>query len=67
MFYLNKLKGEYDVLLLSGLPETYARPTLGPTTAKGAGEAVGRMLNKLGRSGKVNVVPRAPECLVESG
>ncbi|MDG7009213.1 MAG: hypothetical protein JRN43_01345 [Nitrososphaerota archaeon] len=66
VFYLNKLKDEYDVLLLSGLPETYARAKLGLATAKGSGEAVGRLLNKVGRSGKVNVVPRAPECLVES-
>jgi len=67
VFYLNKLKDEYDVLLLSGLPETYARSKLGLTTAKGAGEAVGRILNRLGRTGKLNVVPRAPECLIQSG
>jgi len=67
VFYLNKLKDEYDVLLLSGLPETYARSKLGLTTAKGSAEAVGRVLNKVGRSGKLNVVPRAPECLVQSG
>ena len=67
VFYLNKLKEEYDILLLSGLPETYARSKLGLTTAKGSGEAVGRMLNKVGRSGKLNVVPRASECFVVSG
>ena len=67
VFYLNKLKDEYDVLLLSGLPETYARSKLGLATAKGAGEAVGRVLNRVGRSGKINVVPRAAECQVESG
>jgi hypothetical protein len=67
VFYLNKLKDEYEVLLLSGLPESYARSKLGLTTARGSGEAVGRMLNRLGRSGKLNVVPRAPECLVVSG
>ena len=66
VFYLSKLKDEYDVLLLSGLPETYARSKLGLATAKGSGEAVGRVLNKVGRSGKVNVVPRASEFLVES-
>jgi len=67
VFYLNKLKQEYDVLLLSGLPETYARSKLGLTTAKGSAEAVGRMLNKVGRTGKMNVVPRAPEFDVQSG
>jgi hypothetical protein len=66
VFYLSKLKEEYDIMLLSGMPETYAGSKLGLTTAKGSGEAVGRMLNKVGRSGKLNVVPRAPECLVES-
>jgi len=67
VFYLNKLKEEYDVLLLSGLPETYARSKLGLTTAKGSAEAIGRMLNKVGRTGKMNVVPRAPEFAVQSG
>lgn len=66
VFYLSKLKEEYDIMLLSGMPETYAGSKLGLTTARGSGEAVGRMLNKVGRSGKLNVVPRAPECLVES-
>jgi len=67
VFYLNKLKEEYDVLLLSGLPETYARSKLGLTTAKGSAEAVGRMLNKVGRTGKMNVVPRASEFAIQSG
>lgn len=67
IFYLNKLKEEHDVLLLSGLPETYARAKLGVATAKGSGEAVGRVLNRVGRSGKLNLIPRAPECRVVSG
>ncbi len=67
VFYLNKLKDEYDVLLLSGLPETYARSKFGLTTARGSAEAVGRVLNKIGRSGKMNVVSRASELLIESG
>ena len=67
VFYLNKLKDEYDLMLLSGLPETYARSKLGLTTARGSAEAVGRVLNKVGRSGKLNVISRAPELLVESG
>ncbi|MDA4124602.1 MAG: hypothetical protein OK438_04025 [Thaumarchaeota archaeon] len=66
VFYLNKLKEEYEVLLLSGLPEVYARSKLGLTTARGSGEAVGRILNKLGRTGKMNVVTRAAECWVSS-
>jgi len=66
VFYLSKLRDEYDLLLLSGLPEVYARSKLGLATAKGSGEAVGRILNKLGRSGKMNVVTRAAECRLES-
>ena len=66
IFYLNKLKDEYDVLLLSGLPEVYSGSKLGLTTARGSGEAVGRVLNKVGRSGKINVVTRASECRVVS-
>ncbi|MBI3840664.1 MAG: hypothetical protein HY297_01705 [Thaumarchaeota archaeon] len=66
VFYLNKLKEDYDVLLLSGLPEVYAKQRLGLTTAKGSGEAVGRLLNKVGRTGKVNLVTRASECRVRS-
>ena len=61
VFYLNKLRDEYDVLLLSGLPESYAKQRLGLATAKGSGEAVGRLLNKLGRTGKAAVVTRAAE------
>ena len=66
VFYLNSLIQEYDVLLLSGLPEVYAKSKLGLTTARGSGEAVGRLLNKVGRTGKVNVVPRACECRIAS-
>lgn len=66
IYYLSKLKEEYNVLLLSGLPEFFARNKLGLTTAKGSGEAVGRLLNKLGRTAKVNVVTRASECRVLS-
>jgi hypothetical protein len=62
IYYLAKLKEEYDVLLLSGLPELFAKGKLGLTTARGSGEAVGRVLNKLGRTAKVNLVTRAPEC-----
>jgi hypothetical protein len=64
--YLNLLKTDYDVLLLSGLPELYARSKLGLSSARGAGEALGRLLNKLGRTTKVNVVTRASDCRITS-
>jgi hypothetical protein len=66
IYYLDKLKEEYGVLLLSGLPEVFAKNKLGLTTARGSGEAVGRLLNRLGRTAKVNLVTRATECRVQS-
>ena len=66
IYYLNKLKEDYGVLLLSGLPEMFAKNGMGLTTARGSGEAVGRLLNKLGRTAKVNIVTRAAECRVRS-
>ncbi len=65
--YLARLKQDYEPVLLSGLPETFAKTNLGLATAAGAGEGVGKILNKVGRTTRVNVVQRAPECWVESG
>jgi nickel-dependent lactate racemase len=65
--YLNRLKEDYDVLLLSALPEVYAKSKLGLSTARGSGEAVGRLINKTGRTARINVVGRAPECRLSSG
>jgi hypothetical protein len=67
VYYASKLKEQYDVLLLSGLPELYSTRKLGFTTAKGSGEALARLLSKVGRTAKVNVVARASEVRVESG
>jgi len=64
--YLDRLKASYDVLLLSGLPEVYSRSKLGLGSARGSAEALGRLLNKLGRSTKVNVVTRASEIRIAS-
>ena len=66
VYYLHKLKEDYDVMLLSGLPELYAKSKLGLATAKGSGEAVGRLMGKAGRAAKVNVVARASECRIQS-
>jgi len=62
LYYLKKLRNTYGVILMSGLPELYARTKLGFTTARGSGEAIGKLLGKLGRTTKVNVVTRASEC-----
>lgn len=64
--YLDRLKTNYDVLLLSGLPEVYSRSKLGLGSARGSAEALGKLLNKLGRSTKVNVVTRASEVRIAS-
>jgi hypothetical protein len=66
IFYLSKLKEDYGVLLLSGLPEIFAKNKLGLSTARGSGEAVGRLINKLGRTAKINLVTRTGECRVLS-
>lgn len=66
IYYLSKLKEEYSILLLSGLPETFTRSKLGITSARGSAEAVGRLLNKLGRNAKVNLITRATECRMQS-
>lgn len=60
-YYLEKLKEEHDVVLLSGLPVLYAKSKLGLPVARGSSEALGRLLTKLGRTGKVNLVTRAAE------
>lgn len=62
LLYLKRLKNTYGIILMSGLPEIYARTKLGFTTARGSGEAVGKLLGRLGRTTKVNVVTRACEC-----
>lgn len=64
--YLNRLMDDYDVLLLSALPEVYAKSKLGLATARGSGEAVGRLLNKAGRTARINVLGRSPECRLSS-
>src|SRR5207244_10701818 len=66
LHYLRKLKGSYSIILMSGLPELYARTKLGFATARGSAEAVGKLLGKLGRTAKVNVVTRACECCLSS-
>ncbi len=62
--YLDALKRDYDVMLLSGMPELYVRSKLGFGASKGTGEALGKLLSKIGRSSKLNVVTRASESRV---
>ena len=62
IFYVNKLKEEYGLILMSGLPELYAKAKLGFATAKGSGDALGKLLHRLGKTTKINVVTRAAEC-----
>jgi hypothetical protein len=64
--YLRRLKEDYGVILLSGLPEFYSKSKLGLTIARGSGEGVGKLLGRLARTTKVNVVIRAAECLLSS-
>ena len=64
--YLDRLTADYNVMLLSGLPELYTKSKMKLGSARGSGEALGKLLNKLGRTSKLNVVTRAPECRISS-
>ena len=62
--YLEQLKSEYEVMLLSGLPELYAKSRIGFRTARGSEEALAKLLSKLGRNAKLNVITRSSESRV---
>jgi hypothetical protein len=64
LFYAQRLKEDYTVTLLSGLPELYTASRLRFKTAKSAGEAVNKILSTAGRNTKLHVVPRLCENLL---
>ena len=61
--YLEILKQNYSVTLLSSLPELYASGSFRFKTAKNSPEALQKMFNSLGRMAKVHVFTRASETL----
>jgi hypothetical protein len=61
---LTELKKRFDVMLLSGLPDVYVKKRLGLTPLSSSKEAVNRLIGKMQRSGKINVVIRAAETYI---
>ncbi len=59
--YIDRLKEDYTMTLLSGLPELYTATRLRFRTAKSAAEAVNKVLSSVGRNTKLHVVPRLCE------
>ncbi len=62
--YVADLKERYSVTLLSSLPELYAGGKLRFRTARGSGEALGKVFSAVGRGAKLNVVTRACETVI---
>jgi hypothetical protein len=62
--YVTELNERYSVTLLSSLPELYAGGKLKFRTARGSGEALGKVFSSIGRGAKLNVVTRACETVL---
>ena len=62
--YVTELNERYSVILLSSLPELYAGGKLRFRTARGSGEALGKVYSSVGRGAKLNVVTRACETVL---
>ncbi len=62
--YLDSLRDNYSVTLLSSLPELYASGRFRFRTAKNSADAVQKVLASAGRNAKVHVFTRAPEALL---
>ena len=64
IMYVTELREKYSVTLLSSLPELYAGGKLKFKTARGSGEALGKVFSSVGRTAKLNVVTRACETVI---
>ncbi|MDA4116840.1 MAG: hypothetical protein OK455_00655 [Thaumarchaeota archaeon] len=62
--YVLDLREKYSVTLISSLPELYAGGKLRFRTARGSGEALGKVFASIGRNAKLNVVTRACETVL---
>ncbi len=62
--YVAELNERYSVTLISSLPELYAGGKLRFRTARGSGEALGKVFSSVGRGAKLNVVTRACETVI---
>jgi hypothetical protein len=64
IMYIADLRERYSFTLLSSLPELYAGGKLKFKTARGSGEALGKVFSSIGRTAKLNVVTRACETVI---
>ena len=62
--YINRLKQDYSITLLSSLPELYSGTRLRFKTATSGVDAVNKVLNSAGRTTKFHVVPRLGETIL---
>lgn len=62
--YLNRLKEDYSVTLLSSLPDLYANGRFKFRAAKSASEALQKVFSSAGRGAKLHVFTRACETLL---
>jgi len=62
--YLNALREDYSVTLLSSLPELYASASFRFRTAKNSAEALQKVFGSTGRGAKLHVFTRACEALL---
>jgi hypothetical protein len=64
--YVAALRERYSLTLLSSLPELYVGGKLRFRTARGAGDALGKVFSAVGRGAKLNVITRACETVLPS-
>lgn len=62
--YLNRLREDYSITLLSSLPDLYSSGRFRFRAAKSAGEALQKVFSSTGRGAKLHVFTRAPETLL---
>jgi nickel-dependent lactate racemase len=62
--YVNRLKQDYSITLLSSLPELYSGTRMRFRTATSGADAINKVLNSTGRNTKFHVVSRLGETIV---
>lgn len=61
--YIEKLREQYSVTLISSLPELYASGRFRFRGTRSAAEAMTKVFNSAGRNAKLHVMTRAPESM----
>lgn len=66
LYLLEYLKSNFEILLLSCLPEVYVRQRLGLECANSSSDAVSKMISKMQKQGKINVITNSAEIATTS-